>query len=129
MNVSDMYPSKWISADDLAAGDLSLTITELTMHTFRDDPEPSPVLYFSEVDQGFAVNKTNANAIAQLHGPETDDWTGKRITLFRQEVEFAGKMVWGSRVRLTVPGPAVPAPQVEEGPPEPVEPGEDRVPF
>lgn len=109
MNVNDLFPSKWISAEGLAAGDLSLTITELTMHTFRDDPEPSPVLYFSEVEQGFAINKTNASAIAQLHGPETDGWTGKRITLFRQEVEFGGKMVWGVRVRLNAPGPAVPA--------------------
>ena len=47
--------------------------------------------------------ETNANAIAHLYGPETDAWTGKRISLFSTEVDFAGKMTLALRVRLKAP--------------------------
>ena len=129
MNVNDLYPSKWIKSDDLSEGDLHLTITDLTMQVLGMEDEEQPVLWFDESERGLPLNKTNANAIAQLHGPEIEQWTGKRISLYRTEVEFQGKTVWGVRVRLTAPDALAAATEaVEQGPPEPVPPGSD-VPF
>ena len=103
MHLDDLYPSKWINAESLTEGDLHLTIRELLMHIFRDDDEASPILYFEEAEKGLPLNVTNARAIGELHGPETDNWPGKRITIYRTEVEFGGKTTWGVRVRLTIP--------------------------
>lgn len=102
MHLDDLYPSKWLNADSLN-GDLDVTVRELVMHVFRDDDEPSPILFFQEVEQGLPLNVTNAKTIGELHGPETEQWPDKRVTLFKTEVDFGGKTVWGIRVRKTVP--------------------------
>jgi hypothetical protein len=73
------------------------------------DAEDKPVVYFRETQKGLALNKTNANAIAQLYGPDTDRWTGKAVTLYPTEVEFQGKMTLAIRVRLRKPQPAAAA--------------------
>lgn len=70
------------------------------------EQEEKPVVYFEETDKGLLLNKTNANTIAQLHGPETDGWPGKQITLFATDVDFGGKMTLAIRVRMRAPKPA-----------------------
>jgi hypothetical protein len=38
-------------------------------------------------------NKTNANNIAALYGPDTEEWIGREIVLFETMVDFQGKSV------------------------------------
>jgi len=46
------------------------------------------------------LNKTNARTIAKVVGsPRYAEWVGKRITLVRADVEFAGDMVEAIRVK------------------------------
>ena len=119
MDVNDLFPSRWIKSDDLAASDLTLTMREVTVEELGPENESMPVLWFADDERGLPLNVTNARSIEELHGSETNLWAGKRITLFRQQVEFAGKQTFGVRVRLEAPA--------LEGPP-PVEPG-DEIPF
>ena len=51
-----------------------------------------------EIDQGLVLNVTNARSIADMHGGDTDEWTGKKITLCKVRVDFAGKVVNAIRV-------------------------------
>ena len=49
-------------------------------------------------------NGTNWDVIEALYGPESDDWIGKCITLWRDpSVKFKGKRTGGIRVREIVP--------------------------
>ena len=142
MQLDELYPSRWIKSDDLAQGDLALTIREVTIEQIGLEQEDSPILWFNETEKGLPMNVTNARAIGELHGSETNLWAGSRITLYRTEVEFQGKTTFGVRVRLTAPAvvdeavgelaaEAVnSAPPAVEGP-DPVDPGTDDtdVPF
>jgi hypothetical protein len=111
MRISEAFPSKYLEGKTLD-GDLSLTIKHVEMETVGqgDDVDTKPVVYFNEVNKGLILNKTNANTVSHLHGDDTEDWIGKRITIFPTEVDFQGKQVMAIRVRLRAPGGTAPAP-------------------
>lgn len=110
--VSQAYPSKNLSAADLNEQDLIITITGVESQAFDDDATKL-VAYCQEVDKGFVLNKTNARTIAGMYGDDTDDWIGKRITLYPTWVDFQGKQTEAIRVRPKPPREAKkPAPAV-----------------
>jgi len=104
MNINEAFPSKYLKADvDIPEdADLVLTMTEVKIEEMGDG-EQKPVLFFEEIEKGLVLNKTNANAISGHYGSNTEAWTGKKVALFATEVEFAGKMTLGIRVRLRKP--------------------------
>ena len=112
MNINNAFPSKYLKSGDIEDADLILTITEVVQETVGqgEDAESKPIVYFAETEKGMVLNKTNANAIAGMYGPETDGWAGKRIALFATEVDFAGKQTLALRVRLKAPKPNGTAP-------------------
>lgn len=109
--VNQMTESRYLKADVDCADDdgdpidVNLTITRVEQESvgLGTQAEKKWVLYFKEKDKGLVLNKTNIKAIAKLHGDDTDDWEGKRITLYQTEVEFQGDTVLGIRVRLKAP--------------------------
>ena len=105
MKLNEMFPSDLLKSQDLldAGGEMLLTIAKVEMKTFdRDDnsKDTKPIIFFEEGNQ-MVCNKTNANAIADMFGEETDDWLGNQITLIVKDVEFQGKTVMGIRVKNT----------------------------
>lgn len=128
--VSEMHPSRYLKASDCEEGDLILTIRELKQERVGQgkDAEDKWIAYFEEVDKGLILNKTNTNTIAKLYGDDTDDWEGKKITLFATEVQFGTEMMNAIRVRSRPPKKAVqpkPAPVAAE----PGDEGDDTPPF
>ena len=111
MNINNAFPSKYLKSGDIeGTDDLLLTIDHVSVESVgQDDPEDKPIVYFQEVEKGLVLNKTNANTIAGLYGPETDAWTGKRIALYATEVAYQGKMTLSLRVRLKAPATSKPA--------------------
>lgn len=97
MKGSDIFPSKYIKADDLNGRDVAVAIDHADIEKLGD--EAKLVLYFKNKEKGMICNKTNFNRIAYLYGDETDDWPGKEIVLTSEFVEFQGKTVKGLRVR------------------------------
>ncbi len=104
--LNDLFPSKYLKASDIPEEeDLAVTITHLTREELgRDEKKESkPIVYFQEVEKGLVLNTTNGKTIANLYGPKVEDWYGKRIALFVDEVEAFGERVPAIRVRLKVP--------------------------
>lgn len=103
-NINDIFPSKYVKATDLNGLDHPVTIDHLEekVKVGRDEDEVC-ILYFKNKRKGMILNKTNAKTIAGLHGPETDNWDDKAITLYATEVEFGGQTTLGIRIRLNVP--------------------------
>ena len=97
MKGSDIFPSKYIKADDLNGRDVLVIINDTTIEKIGD--ESKLILYFKNKEKGMVCNKTNYNRIAYLYGDETDDWSGKEIVLTSEFVEFQGKTVKGLRIR------------------------------
>jgi hypothetical protein len=61
------------------------------------------VLYFNETEKKLVLNATNAKTIGEIYGNKIPQWIGKPIALYKTEVSFAGRTVWGVRVRLKPP--------------------------
>jgi len=101
MNINNAFPSKWLKSSDVEE-DLTLTIRAVEVETVGqgEDAEEKPVIFFEETEKGMVLNKTNANTIAGLYTPETDNWVGKKITIFATEVDFGGKQTLALRVRM-----------------------------
>ena len=76
------------------------------------------VCYFQGAKKGLVLNKTNANTIAELYGPQTENWHGRVITLFPTQVDYQGRQVPAIRVRTQRPaGPVTDGGQVAGGTP------------
>lgn len=86
MNVHDIFPSKWISPEDLGSRRFEVTISgaalEDVFNRTTNEKEKRLVLGFTEAKKRLILNKTQAFAIAEIVGsPKTEDWIGKRIAL------------------------------------------------
>ena len=102
--VDELFPSPYLKHDDIGDQDLVLTISEYDFEAIGlDQPEMKGVLYFEETDKKLVLNKTNAETIGGIYGKEITQWVGKQIALYKTEVSFAGRTVWGVRVRLKPP--------------------------
>lgn len=99
MNVNEAFPSNYLRAADLQGREATVSISHVTMEEIGQTKEPKPVLYFTGKEKGIILNKTNATNISAAYGPDTDDWTGKFVTLFTAWVDFQGRSVEAIRVR------------------------------
>jgi hypothetical protein len=114
MNIATAFPSKYLRAADLGTATPTVTISHVTNETVGEDSRL--VVYFAGKEKGLVLNKTNANAIADLLGPETDDWTDGRIKLVKSRVDYQGKRVDAIRVDAPAQTKGKPAPVVQREP-------------
>ena len=120
MNINDAYPSRYLKASDLNGKNVTLTIKSAEREEVGLDKERKIVLGFANTEKLMVLNKTNGIAIAKMHGNDTDDWVGKRITLCARDVEYQGGMVPALRVLAQKPEahkkapPPAPPVQTEE---------------
>jgi hypothetical protein len=104
MHVDLLFPSKYIKAADLMdkPEGAPLTISRIEKETLKmqdGSEEEKWVVHFDEWSsqpedkrKRLVLNKTNAISIATVHGNETDEWKGKKITLYATTC-----MAFGSR--------------------------------
>lgn len=98
VNINNVFPSKYLSAEDIAGQEYTVTIRNVAMEQF-DDGESKAIVHFNELPKGLTLNKTNAKTIASMYGPETDSWNGQKVTVFTIWTEYQGKQTQGIRVR------------------------------
>jgi hypothetical protein len=102
MKSNDVYPGRFLKAEDLSDADLTLTIKEAKMERFEQTGEEKPALYFVENEKGLIINKTNWKRIVEETGEEdSDNWPGKKVTLTIVEAEFKGDVVNAIRIKKT----------------------------
>lgn len=110
MLVTDLFPSRFVKGEDIGAKRPTVTIKRWSIEEMGKDKERHPVLWFNGTDKGLVLKKTNAMTIASLYGPEMDDWVGKRITLYTEQVRAFGDIQTVIRVAKQIP-PAPPPKQ------------------
>ena len=118
MNIGDVFPSRFIDAEDLGDKRVTVEIAKATMEEVfnrqTNAKEMKLALTFKRAKKLFILNKTQAFAIAAIVGSEdTDRWVGHSITL------RAG-VAPNRKPTIVVEAPAVvvteqPAVAVEEG--------------
>jgi len=108
MNRDELFPSKFIKAADLGGKPLAVTIKSASVEALNNPQgggqQDKLLLSFVGQPKRLVVNVTNYNAIADLHGDETDDWPGKRIELYPTKASVGGKSFDAVRVRAPTEG-------------------------
>ena len=111
MKISQLVPSKYVKAADLNGKTVTLIIAKLVLEELGHgaEKERKAVLYFQKATKGLVLNRTNAMTIASLYGDESDEWAGKRISIYPTRIRAFGAMQDTIRVREEIP--AQPRPQ------------------
>lgn len=117
MKLRDLYPSKYLKADDIEeeGGELRALIKGVKIEELQDSEggkQDKPILYFLRIDKGLVMNKTNAETIGDSYGDDTDAWTGKEVLLVTERVTAFGKTAPAIRIRIPKKA-AAPAPAAE----------------
>ena len=86
MNVNTMYPRKYLSGDDLVGKTPTGRIRAITKVVMRPGGVATDtyIIWFHRAEKGVILTAGLARQIAAIHGPETDGWINKRITLYVQ---------------------------------------------
>jgi hypothetical protein len=99
MQANQLCPSPHLEAADLCGKEKVVTMKSVGFKVVGEAKVNKGVIEFEEFDRGMVLNRTNLKRVIELHGTETDDWTGKKITLYPSETDFQGKTVPCLRVR------------------------------
>ena len=100
-----MFDRDYIGAWDLP-GDVVVTISAVEAGEIKGDKgrkSRKPIIRFEGKEKALLGNKTNCKIIARLYGTDTDQWVGKRVTLFPTTTEMGGETVDCIRVRPQAP--------------------------
>jgi len=123
--LSEMYPSKYATGDDLAGKAHTLTIHRVEPQEMRPGPGSPPVnkwvMYFLHAQKGVILNRTLAEQIATiLDSNDTDAWTGKKITIYPVPMTVAGQQRIAIRAKVPTNGESTPPPALQDDPDEEV---------
>ncbi len=106
MKVSDMFPNKWLTGEDLQGKAVPVEIDVVTREKMRLPGKPEEeayVLHFKGKDKGLRLGKQLCESIVLATGCEdTDDWRGKKIVIFPVPMTVAGRAVTAIRARKAV---------------------------
>jgi hypothetical protein len=87
--------SDQINADDLVGGPATYTIREVV----KGKAEQPFDFLLVETDRAYRPSKTMRRVIVHAWGPDTKDYTGRRLTVYREPtIQFGGKAVGGIRI-------------------------------
>jgi hypothetical protein len=115
MNINDVFSSNYLKSSDVQ-GQIQLVMARTAMEQLGDDMKL--VLFFQGHEKGMVMNKTNSANVANLYGPETDNWIGKPIVLASAMTDYQGKSV--PCLRLYPPQQQAAAP-AHAGPAQPMQ--------
>jgi hypothetical protein len=94
MKIGDMFPSEYWRGIDII-DPIKLTIKSVTAEMAKNHrtnkQEQEFVMRFQGTDKKLRLNVTMGKEAAQYLGPETDDWLGKQVTVYRLHDKFFGK--------------------------------------
>ncbi len=105
MDIRASFKSTYLKASDIPEGQfVPVTIDRIEEANMAQEGHPAdnkPVMYFVGKEKGMVLNKTNSEAVAAAFGYETDDWTGKRISLYITATNTPdGKPCMGLRISI-----------------------------
>jgi hypothetical protein len=96
MKIDQLFPTRYATGADLAGKSYTFTVAGVALEQMHSQPgkpaEEKPVLYFKETKKGIVLTRPLAMQIAEiLRSTDTDEWTGKKVTIFPQPLTVAGQ--------------------------------------
>lgn len=95
MKVDTMFPHKYATGQDLNGRAVTLEISHVKAEKMRANPgspeESKFVIYFEGAQKGVVLSRTLAKQIAEALGEQdTDNWHGKRVVIYPENLTVAG---------------------------------------
>jgi hypothetical protein len=115
--VSTVYAGDYIQAAQIPPGRHPVMIVNAIQEEIGQDRDMKIVLSLARATdrapwpKGCVLNKTNALILASAYGDETNDWIGRVIEIWREPVQFQGRVVQGIRLapyNATAAGAGIP---------------------
>lgn len=109
--IGEMIESKYLKQSDVDA-DVIVTVQKVGKANVApkgEEPEYKWLIRFGEFEKPMVLNSTNIKRLAKAcNSDDTDEWIGKQVVLYVDpDVEFAGNVVGGLRIRAHKPAPQV----------------------
>ena len=85
MDVALLHPSRFLKSQEFKGKDVTLTITGVHLEELEDEKnrkQNKGVVTFKETPKLLVINRTNSDCIKGMFGRETNNWIGKRVTLY-----------------------------------------------
>ena len=101
---SDYLKSGFLKQEDLADGEIHVTITELDEATYEAKngrPAECKLQLKLSNEKAWNLNDTNLKRLIKAFGNDTGRWVGQPITVYwDDEIQFQGRATGGFRVRV-----------------------------
>ena len=83
MRTGDFFKSSVLKSTDFPEPKV-VVLADVGTKSFRDSPEPKPVVYFKGVQKPLILNKTMAQFLEDASGTDVmTDWAGTKVENFR----------------------------------------------
>jgi hypothetical protein len=121
--ISDVYAGDYISAAQLPDGRrVPAFISAAVAEEVGQDKATKVVLTLKAHDgrlwpRGLVLNKTNALMLVSAYGDDTSAWIGRPIEVWKEPVQFQGKIVPGIKIAPGQQPPPAAAGAIPLGPP------------
>ena len=107
--IGEMIESKYLKQSDVDT-DVLVTVQKVGKSNVApkgEEPEYKWLIRFNEFEKPMVLNSTNIKRLAKAcQSDDTDEWLGKQVVLYVDpDVEFAGNVVGGLRIRAHRPEP------------------------
>jgi hypothetical protein len=82
-----LFPGRFIKAGEMSGKPVTMTIADVYLdHLEGEDgrEKPQAIVSFKETKREWALNKTNAQCLLAMWGPDSGDWITKHVTLFAE---------------------------------------------
>jgi hypothetical protein len=124
--ISNVYAGDYVQAAQLPDGQRVVAmIGAATLEEVGQERDQKVVLALRATDgrpwpKGLVLNKTNALILSAAYGDDTTPWVGQTVEIWKEPVNFQGRIVPGIRlaphVRVAAAGGGVPAAPVPGAP-------------
>lgn len=103
MNVNEMFPGRFLKGEELQGKPVTVTIAKVIQDKVYKPGKGETTVFVLHVQggsKGVVLSKPLALGIAEALGEsDTDNWGGKRVTLYPQPMQVAGRNVIAIRAR------------------------------
>ncbi len=104
MKIDEMIPSKYLKQSDVSE-DTLVTVAEIKKQNVAREDEDAEYKYtvsFAEFSKPMVLNSTNIKRMGKALGDDSDSWIGGKVILYVDpDVEYAGNIVGGLRIRAS----------------------------
>jgi len=117
MKRNEVFPSKYLKATDLNGKPIVVTIESAPLEVLKNPEgkeQHKTVLYFKGAKKALPLNVSNWDAVAEICGEDTEDWSGGKIELYATKTHMGGKVVDCIRVRTPGQREVLPTPSKPE---------------